>query len=171
MQLSIKSPDLANLEQTLNQRFGRSAVKAFMRSTANEAVEEATESTVTHLANTLKIPSSLARSHIYYRSKSDGNSMAVVAFSPSRTIPIKKLDPIQTKVGVKWKFAGRTIHRTGAFIWQGNVYARRKNNRSQIGRVRGHTVGWDDGWQNEITNIITRRFYANFDRWMNEHVR
>ena len=177
MQLAISSPELANLERTLNKRFGRRAVKDFMKQVANESVVEAESETVTHLANKFQISRHIVRDHIYYRAKSDGDSLAVVAWSPSRTVPIKKLEPIATKTGVAWRWAGRKRSRKSAFFLHGHVFRRKSISRGQLAprlpieRVKGPRISWDNAWQSRLEEIIAQRFFVMADKWMNEVVK
>ena len=171
MQLAITSPDLASLERTLNKRFGRRAVKDFMKQVANEAIQEAESETVSHLANKFQISKHLVRDHIYFRAKSDGDSLAVVAWSPSRSVPIKKLNPIATQTGIAWRWAGRKRSRKGAFFLHGHVFQRRSISRLPIERVKGPRISWDNSWQSRIEEIIAERFFTMADRWMNEVVK
>ena len=160
MQLAISSPDLANLERTLNKRFGRRAVKDFMKQVANEAVEVAESETVTHLANKFQISRHLVRDHIYFRAKSDGTTIATVAWSPSRTVPIKRLEPIQTRTGVSWKWAGRKRSRKGAFFLHGHVFRRKSISRLPIERVKGPKISWDNSMAGTDSRKLSRNDFS-----------
>ena len=176
MHLEFSSPDLANLEKTLKRRFGKKAMRKFMQRTANEAIRECEAKTVQHLAAKNQIPPSLVREHIYFKQKSDGKRTAVTAWSPTRRVQIKRLNPIQTATGVKWRWAGRQRSRRHAFLMHGHAFRRKKEggqlvSRLPIEKIKGPVIGWTDAWNSELHELITRRFFADADRWMNEHVR
>ena len=176
MHLEFSSPDLAKLEKTLNRRFGRKAVRKFMKRTANQAIAECESATVQHLATKFHIPPSLVKEHIYFKKKSDGQYAAVTAWSPTRTVQIKQLNPIQTATGVSWRWAGRKRSRRHAFLMHGHVFRRKKEGgqlvaRLPIEKVKGPVIAWGDSWNSQLHELITNRFFADSDRWMNEHVR
>lgn len=176
MRIEYSSPDLASLEKTLKRRFGKKAMREFMARSANRAVDDCEKATVIHLANRLRIPPSLVRSHIYFRRKSDGKSLAVVAWSPSRRVPLKTLRPIQTAIGVRWRWAGRSRSRRHAFLYRGHVFRRKKEGRALVPRfpiekLKGPRIEWDDAWDANLREIIASRFFSDAEAWMNERVR
>lgn len=171
IRLNIRSDDLADLERRLNRKLGPRAAQKFLNEAATSAIREAESLTVRHLSASLSLPTSLVREHIYFRS-APGKDKAVVAWSPTRTIPVKKLNPVQTATGVSWTFAGRRRSRRHAFIGPGGHVAIRKKRGGQlvprlpIVRVRGPRIGWDAQWNDTLGRRIESHMADALTRWL-----
>ena len=137
--IRIKSDALGNLEKRLNRKLGRKATRKFMAKAAETAIREAESLTVRHLVTSLALPRATIREHIYFRSR-PGADTAVVAWSPTRRIPLKRLSPQQTSTGVSWRFAGRRRSKRHAFIVPGgHVFIRAKRGGAFVGRSTDST--------------------------------
>ena len=171
--LRIKSDRLADLERRLNRKLGPRAAQKFLNGAATSAIREAESLTARHLVSFLSLPTSLVREHIYFRS-APGKDKAVVAWSPTRTIPVKKLNPVQTSTGVSWTFAGRRRGRRHAFINSGaggHVQIRKKRGgqlvpRLPIVRVRGPRIGWDLQWNDMLGRRMEKHMADALTRWL-----
>ena len=169
--LRIKSDALGTLEKRLNRKLGRKATRKFMAKAAETAIRDAESLTVRHLTTTLALPTATIREHIYFRSR-PGADTTVVAWSPSRRIPLKRLSPEQTSTGVSWRFAGKRRSKRHAFIGPGgHVFIRAKQGSALAGRlpivpVRGPTITWSSAFDERIYAEIERSYFRSLNRWM-----
>ena len=169
--LRINSDALGTLEQRLNRKFGRRATRRFMVQAAETAIRDAESLTVSHLVTTLALPTATIREHIYFRSR-PGADAAVVAWSPTRAIALKRLSPEQTNTGVAWRFAGRRRSKRHAFIGTGgHVFIRAKQGGKLVGRlpilrVRGPTINWSSEFSERIYTEIEHSYFRSLERWM-----
>ena len=170
--LRIKSDALGTLENRLNRKLGRKAARKFMAQAAETAIRDAESLTVRHLVTTLALPTATIREHIYFRSR-PGADKAVVAWSPTRRVPIKRLSPEQTNIGVSWRFGGKRRTKRHAFIGpQGHVFIRAKHGGALVGRlpllrVRGPTIDWSSAFDERLFAAIERSYFRSLNRWMN----
>ena len=169
--LRIKSDDLAGLERRLNRKLGPAAAKKHLHDAADSAIREGESLTVRHLSASLSLPTSLVREHIYFRS-SPGRDKSVVAWSPTRTVPVKRLNPVQTSTGVAYTFAGKRRTKRHAFIGPGtHAVIRKKQGRKlaprlPIVRVRGPRIAWDLQWDDTLRRRIEQHMAEALTRWL-----
>ena len=178
MQFKIETKHLANIERQLQKRIGGAAAREFMERTSNSAIDKAETATTAHLASKYQISPVVVEDHIYYRRRGGGKSSAVVAWSPSRDIPIKKLNPEQTSTGVRWRFAGRKRSRKAAYIDPDSKHVFRRKSagggslvpRLPIEKVKGPIISWDSAWQRRVEEIIEDHFNEAAHLWLDEYV-